>query len=134
MITYKETGKVICGTWELDKLNGQGTISPDGDKDPVEVLFKDDIVIQQAGQLFWQDYLYVFTSVLFLIAFYASFPLAIFLRNSSLFAIAGVWLLYLVYSCLTNSTKYINNTVDLTQVFININNAILARPIVKFHI
>ena len=102
------------------------------DKEPVEVLFKGDIIIHKAGQLFWSDYLYMVVSVIFLLAFNASFPLAILTRNNALFAIAGVWIIYMIYSCCTNSTKYISNVVDLTQVFVNINNAIMARPVVTF--
>ena len=73
--------------------------------------------------------------MLLFVAFYISIPLAISLRTEQLFAIMSVWIVYACFSCCCNaSTKYISNVVDLKQVFININNAIAARPICVLHI
>lgn len=68
-ITYTEKGKVIVGTWVMDRLDGQGTIQLKG-KDPVDVIFCQDIIIEQKAQLGCCDHFYVFTAVLFCLGFY----------------------------------------------------------------
>ena len=46
----------------------------------------------------------------------------------------GAWIIYIIASCCAPATWYINNTVNVNQVFKNIENAIAAAPICKLHI
>jgi len=67
-------------------------------------------------------------------AFYVAIPVGLITEKSAIFGVCGVWLVYIVSSCCTNTTKYIYNTVNIDTVFTNIEAAILARPICKLHI
>ena len=54
---------MIKGTWEKDRLNGLGTIKHAG-KSEVEVIFKEDIIIQKHGQMTDGDKRYfIFTAI-----------------------------------------------------------------------
>lgn len=122
-------GSVIEGTWEKDRLNGQGTITRKG-KSSVEVIFKEDIIIQQKSQFGCCDWFYFITCVFLMLVFYVGIPVGLITEQTPAFGGVGfVWIVYIISSCCTNSTKYICNTVDLVQTFKNIDMAIAARPI-----
>lgn len=122
-----ESGKILDGTWEKDRLNGQGTITREG-KDPVEVIFSEDVIIEQKTQFGTCDYFYFVSCIIMMIIFYVAIPLGLITKSTPMFGLCVVWVIYLIASCSTNSTKYISNTVDVAQVFINIEAAIEARP------
>ena len=46
MVTKK--GNVIVATWEKDRINGEGEMTVKG-RNPKQVLFKDDIIIEKKG-------------------------------------------------------------------------------------
>ena len=60
-------------------------------------------------------YGYVIFSILFMLAFYAAIPLAVFLKNPYLFFIMLVGVIYIIMSLCTDTNKYIKNLVELPK-------------------
>ena len=61
---------------------------------PKQVIFKDDIIIEKAGQLKCYDYLYIVISIILAIAFYVSIPIGLTL-GEEFHLIMGVWIIYM---------------------------------------
>lgn len=97
-------------------------------------MYKEGMQINLNKEVSQSTYCYVAFSVLIMIAFYAAIPLAIFLKEEKLFYIMLVGLIYMIMSCCTDTCKYINNLVELPQVFQNIAQAIRNAPTKTFHI
>lgn len=69
-----------------------------------------------------------------MVVFYVAIPLGLVTKNSNFYGLCFVWIIYTISSCNTNTTKYISNTVNVNQVFTNIERAIAARPECRLHI
>lgn len=74
-MTFKD-GKVLQGTWETDRLSGLGSITRPG-KDPVEVIFNEDIIIEKKVQFGCCDWVYYISGFFLFLIFYAAIPLAL---------------------------------------------------------
>jgi len=105
-----------------------------GETESVTVIYKNDMMLMANDTGVTScDIFYAITSVLLAIAFYAAIPLGIIV-GPQLFGIMGVYVIYLIWSCCHHSTRYIANLTPLEQMFVNIEAAIRAPPIVTFHI
>jgi len=88
-------------------MNGQGTIQLEG-KDPVPVIFHEDITIQQKPQFGCMDWTYYISGVIMMVIFYVCIPLGIVVKGD-LLAVCAIWIIYIISSCATNTTRYIFN-------------------------
>ena len=117
-----------------DKLNGLACLYVGGTGPEQYVIYKEGMQINLNKDVQQSTYYYVAFSVLFMIAFYASIPLAIFLKNYNLFYIMLVGLISMIMGCCTDSCEYINNLVELREVHRNIANSIISPPTKTFEI
>ena len=118
----------------LDKLNGLATIQ-EGGRGPIRsVLYKEGMLINLSKDISCSTYAYVFFSVLFMITFYGAIPLALYYHNNKLFGIMFIFVVYMIVSCSTDTQSYIDNLVDLPEVYKNIDKAIRSPPTKAFSI
>ena len=120
------------GTWDNNRLNGTGTIQLAG-KFPVDVIFKEDIIIKQEAQEDYYDSCYFVTVIPMMLNAYLTIILFL-LGFKTIFLYILILVIYICASYKKNSTWYIFNTVDMQKIFGNIDTAIAARPICKFTI
>lgn len=76
------------------------------------VLFKDGMKINLSYKSSWKDYMYYILSFIFMVCFWTGIPLGLMIGRQ-LFGLMGVWVIYMIYSCCTDSCKYIQNLVEL---------------------
>lgn len=96
----------------MDRLNGVGSIIRPG-KEPVEVIFSENIIIEKSTQFGCCDWVYYVCAIILMVVFYFAIPLGLITKNSNLYGLTVVWVVYVIVSCCTNSTKYISNVVDI---------------------
>lgn len=110
MLKYPN-GETIIGYWQNDRLNGLAKVKKQGQAEPDQVIYKNDMLIMTNNTgVNGAECFYVIFSIFLMLAVYASIPLGILL-GPPYFGIAGVYLIYVIYSCCTSSTKYIKNVV-----------------------
>ena len=118
MLTMKD-GYTIKGTWMFDKLNGLACVQDKGRGPKVYVIYKEGMQIKLSKDVNTRTYMYLIFSILFMLAFYAAIPVGILVKPEY-FGIMGVALIYIITSACTDTCKYMNNLVELPQVFKNI--------------
>lgn len=134
-------GAFLFGTWQSDRLNGLAKFKKKGQSDFEFVIYKDDMQIKSsAGGIKGADCFYLFCAVLFMLGGYCAIPLY-FIKGTGLendpntfWILGSCYLLYIIYSCCTSSSKYLRNCINIDNVFKNIDLAIRSPPKVTFRI
>jgi hypothetical protein len=92
------------------------------------------------GGIKGEDCCYLFMAIMLMLGGYCAIPLY-FLKgtemhsNENIFILLGsCYLIYMIYSCCTSSSKYLRNCTNVSQVFRNIDMAIRSAPKVTFRI
>ena len=99
-------GMTITGTWVKDRINGKGSMKLPN-QGYQNVLFKDDIIINEEVEFGTYNYVYIICSVAMMLIFYASIALGYFIEDAGdidpdLFYVgAYVWPIYVIYSLCT---------------------------------
>merc|ERR1712166_1122287 len=124
-LTYTDKA-TIEGTWINDRLNGLSNVK--NSKGSKMVIYKDDMAIKSKQGLSTNDKVYVFFSVIFMIAFWGAIPLGITVKTE-LFWIMTVMIVYCCWSYGCNkSTRFINGLTPLQKVYPAIAAATQVKP------
>ena len=130
-------GSIFTGSWVKDMMNGVFSIQKGVDGEKEFVLFKDGMRIDLSYQRTCKDDTYYILSVILFILKLVGVALIFVMRRQPGIGIAVAVvskIIYLIYSCCTDSCSYLNNLVKLEQVFKNIAAAIKASPDVGYRI
>ena len=126
-----KNGDVMIGTWDKDRMNGVFCIkNKQGEK---MVLFKEGMKIDLTYDVTFNDYLYYILSFILMCTFWAGIPAGLLIEEGY-FGLMGSFVIYIIYSCNTDSCKYLDNLVELNHTFKNIAAAIQSAPDCGFHI
>jgi len=132
-LTYKD-GSDMLGFWQKDRMNGLFKIKKAGFEHTTTVIYKDDmlIMVNDSGVSFG-DYVYIGASIFMMLTVYAGIPLGLVVTKE-LFALCGLYLIYVIWSSCHASTWYRSGLKTLSETFKNISKAIKSPPIVTYHI
>lgn len=116
-------------------MNGLARIQRPG-REEYTVIYKDDMRIEANNTgLSTGDYIYVILAIGCVLAvFFGALSMLITRSLDNIMILIGAYIFLLCMSCCQSATKYINNLVQLDQVFANIDAAIKEPPTVEFHI
>ena len=130
------SGNEIKGTWESDRLNGEGEIINKG-KPAKKVVFKMDLAIETYGQGEFKTMVYIVSSVVLMLSIYILATLATLVLDNGedFYSICIVlYIIYVIMSCCTDSQKFANNITNYDETISNVHKAIAAAPILRHHI
>jgi hypothetical protein len=106
-------GEVVLGMWNCDRLNGLAKLLKSGTNHAEEVIYKDDMLVNNTSTgLSCGEVTYITFAILLMLTTYAAVPLGLVVGESGYY-LGFAAIFYWIYSCCTSSTKYIMHTTAL---------------------
>ena len=110
-------GETVYGFWTNDRLNGLAKVQKPGVKEPMFVIYKDDMMIMTNVSGFeLKERIYCGFALVIMITCYLAAPLGFFIDQNLYFMFLS-YIVYVIYSCCISSTRYIKNLVSLDDLF-----------------